>query len=406
MSLLFSPIMIGDMEIKNRFVNSATYEGMALETGEVTDRLIKRYSTLAKGEVGLIITGLMFVQPLGRGVKYQMGIQSDEMIPGLKRLTEAVHEEGGKIAFQLAHAGRQSSKEIIGETPMGPSSAVRDPVYFFKPRAMTEKEIQETINAFAAAARRAFEAGADAIQLHAAHGYLISQFLSPFLNRRTDAWGGSDENRFRLLKEIILKIRDTVPEGVPILVKMNANDFTPRSGVTPPLAAIYAARLAELKIDALEVSCGSLFSYMNMCRGDVPVDEMVQGLPAWKKTLGRMVVGRLVGKYDLEEGYNLEGAKVIKPVIGDIPLILVGGLRRRAHMEEILQKNHADLISMSRPFIREPLIVKKFREGTADTVSCASCNRCFAGINSNLPTLCYYNGFPETKKQNRTASKR
>lgn len=397
MSLLFSPIKIGDMEIKNRFVRSATYEGMALETGEVTDRLIKKYRVLARGEAGLIITGLMFVQPLGRGLKYQTGIQSDDMIPGLKRLVDAVHEEGGKIAFQIAHAGRQSSKEVLGETPMGPSNKIRDPVYFFKPRAMTEAEIQETIESFGTAARRAAEAGADAIQLHAAHGWLINQFLSPFFNRRKDAWGGSDENRFRFLNEIILKIRNTALKDIPILIKVNTNDFTPREGITPPLAAKYAGWLAGLGIDALEVSCGTLFSYMNMCRGEVPVDEMVQSLPAWKKPVGRLVVNRLVGKYNLEEGYNLKGAKVIKAAIGDIPLILVGGLRTRAHMEEILQENHADLISMCRPFIREPLIVKKIREGTADTVSCVSCNRCLAAIASNLPTLCYYKGFPATK---------
>jgi 2,4-dienoyl-CoA reductase-like NADH-dependent reductase (Old Yellow Enzyme family) len=397
MSLLFSPIKIGDMEIKNRFVRSATYEGMALETGKVTDRLIKKYRVLARGEAGLIITGLMFVQPLGRGLKYQTGIQSDDMIPGLKRLVDAVHEEGGKIAFQIAHAGRQSSKEVLGETPMGPSNKIRDPVYFFKPRAMTEAEIQETIESFGTAARRAAEAGADAIQLHAAHGWLINQFLSPFFNRRKDAWGGSDENRFRFLNEIILKIRNTALKDIPILIKVNTNDFTPREGITPPLAAKYAGWLAGLGIDALEVSCGTLFSYMNMCRGEVPVDEMVQSLPAWKKPVGRLVVNRLVGKYNLEEGYNLKGAKVIKAAIGDIPLILVGGLRTRAHMEEILQENHADLISMCRPFIREPLIVKKIREGTADTVSCVSCNRCLAAITSNLPTLCYYKGFPATK---------
>jgi 2,4-dienoyl-CoA reductase-like NADH-dependent reductase (Old Yellow Enzyme family) len=397
MSLLFSPIKIGDMEIKNRFVRSATYEGMALETGKVTDRLIKKYRVLARGEAGLIITGLMFVQPLGRGLKYQTGIQSDDMIPGLKRLVDAVHEEGGKIAFQIAHAGRQSSKEVLGETPMGPSNKVRDPVYFFKPRAMTEAKIQETIESFGTAARRAAEAGADAIQLHAAHGWLINQFLSPFFNRRKDAWGGSDGNRFRFFREIILKIRNTALKDIPILIKVNTNDFTPREGITPPLAAKYAGWLAGLGIDALEVSCGTLFSYMNMCRGEVPVDEMVQSLPAWKKPVGRLVVNRLVGKYNLEEGYNLKGAKVIKAAIGDIPLILVGGLRTRAHMEEILQENHADLISMCRPFIREPLIVKKIREGTADTVSCLSCNRCLAAIASNLPTLCYYKGFPATK---------
>jgi 2,4-dienoyl-CoA reductase-like NADH-dependent reductase (Old Yellow Enzyme family) len=396
MSLLFTPVMIGNTEIKNRFVRSATYECAALETGKVTDKLLKIYRTLAKGEVGLIITGLMSVQHAGKGWKYQIGIHSDDMIPGLRRLAESVHEEGGKIAFQLAHAGRQTSKDVIGETPVGPSNKVRDPVYFFKPRAMTEGQIQETIRAFGAAAGRAAEAGADAVQLHGAHGYLISQFLSPFFNRRKDDWGGSDENRFRFLKEIIVEIKKVLPEGMPLLIKINSNDFTPREGITPPLAAKYAGWLAELDIDGVEVSCGTLFSYMNMCRGDVPVDEIVRSLPLWKKPVGRIMVGSLAGKFNLEEGYNLEDAKTIKPVIGDIPLILVGGMRRAAHMEDILRNNHADLISMCRPFIREPLIVKKIREGKADSVSCVSCNRCLAAIINNLPTLCYYKGFPAT----------
>jgi 2,4-dienoyl-CoA reductase-like NADH-dependent reductase (Old Yellow Enzyme family) len=363
---------------------------MARETGEVTDEIVNRYRNLAKGEVGLVIPGYMYVHPLGRAVKYQTGIHSDDMIPGLKKVVEAVHNEGGKIAFQLVHAGRQTTKALIGQTPMGPSGKRRDPLYFVKPKEMVEEEIQEAIQAFGTAAKRAVEAGADGVQLHSAHGYLINQFLSPFFNQRQDEWGGSDENRFRFLKEVFLETRRGIPGGMPILVKLNTNDHTPKDGVTPPLAVKYAGWLAELRIDGLEASSGTIsYSFMNMCRGDVPVDDLVKGLPLWKKPLGKFMMKSLVGKFDLEEGYNLEAAKMIKSVIGEIPLSVVGGLRRVVQMEEVLQKNYADLISMSRPFIREPFLVKRIKEGKTDVVSCVSCNKCFAAIATDRPARCY-----------------
>ena len=390
MSILFEPTKLGDMEVKNRFVQSATYECMALETGEVTDEIVKRYRNLARGEVGLVIPGYMFVHPLGRPARYQTGIHSDDMIPGLKRVVEAVHQEGGKIVFQLAHAGRQTTKALIGQKPMGPSSKGRDPLYFVKPKEMVEEEIQEAIQAFGMAAKRAVEAGADGVQLHAAHGYLINQFLSPFFNQREDNWGGSHENRFLFLKEVLLETRRGLPDGMPILIKLNTHDHTPERGITPSLAVKYAGWLAELGTDGIEVSSGTItYSFMNMSRGGVPVDDLVKGLPLWKKPLGRFMMKRMAGKFDLEEGYNLEAAKMIKPVIGEIPLLVVGGLRRVAQMEEILEKKYADLISMSRPFIREPFLVKRIREGKTDTVSCVSCNKCFAAIATDRPALCY-----------------
>lgn len=396
MSILFTPKKIGNVELPNRFVHSATYEVMAKESGEVSDELIKRCERLAKGGVGLIISGHMCIHPTGRAYPYQVNIHSDEMIPGLKKLTETVHQQGGKIAFQLAHAGRQTTKSLIGQTPLGPSSNGRDPVYFVKPKEMTEDQIMEMIKAFGAAAGRAIEAGADGIQLHGAHGYLINEFLSPFFNLRTDAWGGTDANRFRFLKEVILEIRKTIPEGTPILVKLSTNDYTPKQGITPRLAVKYAQWLAELKIDGLEASCGStVYSYMNMCRGDVPTAELVKGLKWWEKPLGRLLIGRLEGKYDLAEGYNLEAAKMIKPILGNTPLFLVGGMRTVAHMEEVLEKNYADFISMSRPFIREPFLVNKIKEGKMDKVSCVSCNRCLAAVPSNIPVYCYNKGFPK-----------
>lgn len=395
MSILFTPIDLGNVQIKNRFIHSATYEVMASERGEVSDKLIKRYQNLAKGEVGLIITGYMFVHPLGRSYKYQTGIHSDDMIPGLRKLVEAVHQEGGKIAFQLAHAGRQTTKTMIGQTPLGPSSKGRDPINFVKPKEMSADQIREVIQAFGVAAKRAVKAGVDGIQLHAAHCYLINQFISPFFNHRKDEWGGSDANRFRLLKEIISEVRNKLPQGMPILVKLNTHDYTPHEGITPSLAVTYAKWLSDLEINGLEISCGSaVYSFMNMCRGDVPVKELVNSLPFWKKPLGKLMMKSMVGKYDLEEGYNLEAAKMIKPVLGKIPLFVVGGLRKVAQMKETLEKQYADCISMSRPFIREPFIVKKIKEGKTEAVACVSCNRCLAAVVNNMPVKCYNKGFP------------
>ncbi len=395
MSILFSPMKIGNVELPNRFVCSATHETMAKETGEVTDELTKRYTRLAKGGVGLSITGLMFVQSSGRGYKKQTGIHHDSMMAGLTKLADTVHQADGRIAFQLAHCGRQTTKNMIGQTPLAPSSRGHDPMNFVKPKEMTENEIIETISAFGAAAKRAVEAGADGIQLHGAHGYLISEFLSPFFNIRTDSWGGSDENRFRFLKKIYQEVKKVVPVGYPVLVKLNANDYTPKEGITPSLTAKYAGWLAELGIDGVEVSCGTTnYSYMNMCRGDVPTAELVKSLSWWEKPIGRLMIGKLKGKYELEEGYNLEAAKVIKPVLGDTLLFLVGGMRTVSHMESVLENNYADFISMSRPFIREPFLVNKIKEGKMKKVSCVSCNRCLAAVPNGIPVYCYNKGFP------------
>ncbi|UCH96871.1 MAG: NADH:flavin oxidoreductase [Candidatus Aminicenantes bacterium] len=390
MSVLFEPIRLANLQIKNRFVCSATYEGLARETGMVTEKIVKRYHQLAKGDVGLIVTGHMYVHPHGQAFKHQTGIHNDDMIPGLSGLAQAVHQEGGKIVFQLAHAGRQTTKAVIGQVPIGPSGKGRDPVYFVKPKRMEEEQIQEVIRSFAAAARRAVKAGADGIQLHAAHGYLINQFLSPFFNTRNDAWGGSEENRFRFLKEIIVETKKELTEKMLLLVKLNTHDYTPRQGITPLLAKQYAQKLSGLGIDGLEISCGTpIYSFMNMCRGHVPVKELLEGLPWWKKPVGKRILTAMAGKYDLQEGYNLEAAKMIKPVIGKVRLFLVGGLRRVSYMEDILEKGYADFISMSRPFIRDPFLVRKFKEGESEVVSCVSCNQCLAAVANNMPVRCY-----------------
>jgi 2,4-dienoyl-CoA reductase-like NADH-dependent reductase (Old Yellow Enzyme family) len=388
MSLLFSPARLGDLEIKNRFVHSGTTESMALESGEVTEALIGRYEKLARGGVGLIMPGAMYVQPSGRHFRLATGIHSDDMIPGLRSLVEAVHAQGGNIAFQLNHAGRQTVKAIIGQQPIGPSAYKRDPAYLVKPREMSEEDIRETIRAFGRAAGRAAEAGADGVQIHAAHGYLINQFLSPFFNVRGDRWGGSNENRFRFLAETYKEVKANLPAEMAVLVKLNTNDFTPRDGVTPPLAAKYAGWLQQLGIDGVEVSQGSIYGMMNVMRGGIPVKEMLESQAAWKRPAAWFLLKGMQGKFDLEEGYNLAAAKVVKPAIDGVPLILVGGMRRASHMEEVLENGYADLISLSRPFIREPDLVKKYEEGKEEA-SCISCNKCFAAMIADKPVRCY-----------------
>jgi len=396
MAALFTRGKIGKMETENRVVHSATYESMANDGGEVTDKLIRRYGKIAKGGAGLIIPGYMYIMPNGRAMKYQTGIHNDEMISGLKKLVNVVHDEGSKIAFQLVHSGRQTSKDTIGQTPFAPSRGPRDNIYMVKPREMTENEIQEVIKAFGIAASRASEAGADGIEIHAAHGYLVNQFLSPFFNKRTDSWGGTDENRFRFLKEVVLEIKKNVSENTSILVKLNTQDYTPKEGVTIELAKRYAEWLAGMPIDGLELSCGTLsYSMFNMVRGDIPTSELVMYFPWWKKIMGKMMLKNMEGKFELEEGYNLEAAKVIKPVIGDVSLLVVGGMRKVDHMEKVLKDGVADFISMSRPFIKEPNIVNRMREGKAAAVSCVSCNKCFAAVANNMPVQCYNKGFPK-----------
>jgi 2,4-dienoyl-CoA reductase-like NADH-dependent reductase (Old Yellow Enzyme family) len=396
MSILFTPHKIGNVEIKNRFVRAATYEGMADQTGKVTDELLSVYRRLAQGDIGLILSSFMFVHPLGRALHNQLGIHNDGAIPGLSRLADVVHEGGGKIAFEIIHSGRQTRPELIGQRPLGPSAIRRDPTSFIKPAAMTIHDIREVITAFIAAARRSVAAGGDIVYLHAGGGDLLNQFLSPFFNCRTDEWGGSAINRFRVVREIIEGVKASLGD-IPILVKMNAQDFTPKPGVTPELAREYAAMLAEIGIDALELTSGiKSYSLMRCWRGEVPIQELLQSLPVWMRPLGRIKLKSWSGKYNLIEGWNLDYLKTVKPVTVAMALFLVGGMRRFEHMEQVITKGEADFICLCRPFIRQPDLVKRFREGAKES-TCQSCNRCIGAVANHIPTRCYFNGLPDKK---------
>jgi 2,4-dienoyl-CoA reductase-like NADH-dependent reductase (Old Yellow Enzyme family) len=391
-NLLFTPTEINGMQLKNRLVRSATYEHMATEDGKVTDQLIRFYSRLAKGGVGLIILGAAYVQESGHGLPCQIGISNDDHILGLKKLVDEIHDHDARVALQIYHAGRQTtSAEIGGQTPIAPSAIEPDPLYKTSPREMTEKEISETINAFGAAAQRCKESGFDAVQLHAAHGYLLTQFLSPHTNRRTDEWGGNLENRMRFVIEVNNSVRKAVGDDYPVLIKLSVEEGL-ENGIKLDEASNIAKRLSQAKLDAIEISGGTIVdSVFMMSRGDIPIDMILSmtaknAEPSTKEQMAAFFYSiKDMVKY--EEAYWLAHAEKIKETIEDVPLILVGGMKYPQTMAKILEENKADLISLCRALIREPDFPKEMAEGRKDPAKCAFCNRCLAGIFTG-PTQC------------------
>ena len=347
-SILFTPGSVGRLVIPNRFVRSATHDYMAGEDGSITDRQLDLFSALAEGEVGLIISGHAFVNPRGKAGPRQIGIDDDGLVPGLARLAAAVHRFPSRVFVQLAHAGRQTKEKYSGGIPVAPS-AVYEPVYCVLPREMSEEEIRGTIDDFIQGAVRAREAGFDGVQIHAAHGYLLSGFLSPHTNRRADAWGGSLENRTRIVSEIIRGIKAAAGDGFPVAIKLNSSDLMP-GGLDLESAVEAARRFASDGLDAVEVSGGtSEAGRGSMWPGVRPADE---------------------------EGYFVAAAAKFKGAVG-IPVFGLGGLRTLREMEKVVLEGRADFVSLSRPFIREPGLVRGFREGKIGRSECISCNKCF-----------------------------
>ena len=255
MTTLFKPGTIGQMEIKNRFVRSATAEFLTTDDGRVTDKYLRAYRQLARGGVGLIITGNLYVNTVGQAVPRSIVLHQDEIVDDLRKVVKTVHEHGAKIVAQINHAGRQCSRDFITQKPIAPS-AVRDMMSLVKPRRMSLNEIEDTITAYGDAARRVKEAGFDGVQILGAHGYLINQFLSCHTNRRKDEWGGSLENRMRFLIRVYELVRETVGPDYPVLIKINGEDCFP-NGVTIDQSLAVCEKLEELGIDAIEVSGGN-----------------------------------------------------------------------------------------------------------------------------------------------------
>lgn len=393
MSTLFEPGNIGTMNLKNRFVRSATAEGLLSDDCRVNDRYLKAYSQLAKGGVGLIITGNYYVNDIGRHIPRMIVMDKDETVGDLQKVVETVHRHDTKIVAQLNHAGRQSDPKIIGTIPLSPSP-VRDKLSLVKPRVMSRDQIDDTIEAFGKAGGKVKEAGFDGLQIHAAHGYLINQFLSGYTNRRRDKWGGSLENRMRFLIEIYEAIRSVVGPEYPVLIKINSEDFT-KGGVTLEEAIAVCKKLDELGIDAIEVSGGITEKGLSTVKGDIPMDVLTRGRNFVERIMMRFFEKSLRNMARFEEAYFLPQAATIKKNV-TAPIIAVGGMRNRAVMEQALESGQADFISLCRPFIRRPNLVNLMAQSNGDPISCTNCNRCTIEIVVQYnPMKCYYSEAPE-----------
>lgn len=351
MSKLFESTEINGMKLANRFVRSATWEGMAAQDGACTPSIVDLMSKLAKGGVGLIITSHAYVREDGQAGPRQLGIYDDTFIEGFLNMTKTVHELGGRIVLQIAHGGLLASFKLTRQIPPAPSRL--EDFKEFPHREMSMADIREVASCFGRAAYRAREAGFDGVQLHSAHGYLLSQFLSPAFNKRRDDYGGLLRNRARLLLQILSRLKIEVGNNFPILIKMNSEDFV-GDGLTLEDSLKVGAMLQEGGIDAIELSGGTPFS------GD----------------LGSIRKGI---KSEEDEAYFKDAAKAFKRKLS-IPLILVGGIRTFQVAEDLITGGTADYISMSRPFIREPDLINRWASGDRRRATCLSDSLCFSPI--------------------------
>jgi 2,4-dienoyl-CoA reductase-like NADH-dependent reductase (Old Yellow Enzyme family) len=356
---VFEEAKIGEMVLQNRFVRSATWEGMATDDGHCTKQLTDLMVRLAKGGVGLIISSHTYVSEEGKAGMKQLALYDDKFIPALKEMTAKVHEASGKIIMQINHAGGRADNSATGAPTMGPMAGENDNGTTC--REMTKADITATTKAFAAAAKRVQAAGFDGVQVHAAHGYLLSSYLSPYFNKRRDEYGGTVENRARFLLEVIQAVFSTVGDKFPVLVKMNAADFL-EGGLTAADMVETALLLEKAGVAAIELSGGTFASgkFIPSRRGRLSPDEEVY--------------------------YKAEAKKYKEKV--SVPLILVGGIRTMAVAENLLQENICDFISMSRPLIREPELINRWEAGDISEATCISDNLCYRPIREGKGVYC------------------
>ncbi|HEY3423454.1 MAG TPA: NADH:flavin oxidoreductase [Negativicutes bacterium] len=350
MKSLFDQTQLAGIKLKNRLFRSATYDGFADERGHMTEELFQIYDNLAKGGVGTIITGLTFVTDLEQPSPGQMGISDDSFIDEYKKLTEAIHGYNANIILQLAGLGSQTSVDASGGKVMWGPSAVQDLFYKTTPQEMTIEEILRLQTAFAAGAGRAKKAGFDGVQMHAAHGYLLSKFLTPYYNRRTDGYGGSIENRAKMIIETYQKIREKVGPAYPILIKINSEDFMDQ-GMTFAECKYVCRKLVELGINAIEISGGS------------PSSRAKEG------------VVRNIKTREQEAYFKAYAAELAQEI--NVPVIAVGGNRDFAAITEILNQTAIEYIALCRPLICESNLINQWQSGDLKPVKCISCNKCF-----------------------------
>ena len=359
---LFNPGKIGNVVINNRIVRSATFMRKAEKYGQVGQAHIDCYKELAEGGVGLIITGFVSVDPGGTGAPNQACIYDDSFIPGHKKLTKEIHDcSGAKIAAQLGHTGFQGYHPKYH--PIAPS-AVFCKITGLTPKEMSIDEISQVSQCFIDAGRRAYDCGYDMVQMHAAHGYMLCNFISPYTNKRTDEYGGSIENRTRIFIDIYNGLKDEVGRDFPIIIKQQTQDFL-EDGLMLDEGVKIAEVISKVGYEAIEPSGGSGEAF----------DSANISYPS------------LVVRKPEDENYFLPTVQKIKSISHNSKLILMGGIRNPLSADKLLEDDAVDFISMSRPLIREPNLPNRWKSGDITPVKCVSCNSCYMSMSSG-PTYC------------------
>jgi 2,4-dienoyl-CoA reductase-like NADH-dependent reductase (Old Yellow Enzyme family) len=370
----FAPARLGPVTLRNRIVKAATFEGL---TGEhvVNDRLIEFHTRVAAGGVGMTTLAYCAVSPEGCGTPNEL-VLTPEARPGLARLAEAVHAEGAAVSAQIGHAGAVAAGtgiKAVSPSPMFSPLAMR------RTRGATAGDIVRITGEFARGARLVADAGFDAVEVHLGHGYLPSEFLSPRLNRRTDDWGGSLENRARFPRAIVAAVREAVGDRVAVVAKLNMADGV-RGGLWLDESVAVARMLeADGGLDAIELSAGSsLQNPMYLFRGEAPVAEMARAMPRPIRPVFRLFGRAFLREYPYEEAYLLPYARQFLAVL-DLPLILLGGINRLDTVTGALAEGF-DFVAMGRALLREPDLVNRWRAGRTGEGLCVHCNKCMATI--------------------------
>ena len=384
--------------MKNRIIRSANFEGCCDELGVPGQKYYEFYEELAKGGAGTIITGFAFTSREGRAMqKGQAGIESDGKIPHFKELTSMVHRYDFPIFMQISHAGRQTTKERAGGRP-GSASSKRSFYFGVKPREYSNNEVKDRVEEYALAARRVKKAGFDGVQIHAAHGYLVHQFLLPAINMRKDEYGIDPSTKLgtRFLEEVINLTRLYCGEDFPLIVKVSGGvDLKP--GFSHEQFKNLITFLDRMQVDAIEISYGTMDHALNIFRGDFPVDLVMKENPFFnnhgvlQRNLNKLVLSAYYRSKlkKFSENYNLGYARKARELTS-IPIISIGGFRTLEQINNALEKGYADIIGMSRPFIAEPDLVRKMARNHSWESGCDNCNYCAVMCDSGNPTICYH----------------
>ncbi|MGD8472934.1 MAG: NADH:flavin oxidoreductase [Anaerolineae bacterium] len=393
-SKALTPGRIGDLELRNRFIRAGCFEGMS-QGGWVTPALVEHHRRVAAGGAAMTTVAYCSVSPEGRAFDHELWM-CKEIMPGLRKLIEAVHGEGAAASVQLGHCGFFASPKVIGRRPLGASRKLCL-YHLSRCEEMSEAEIKTTTEDFVRAAQLARQAGFDAIEIHAGHGYLFSQFLSPWTNHRRDRYGGALENRLRFPAQVIRGVRQALGPGFPILIKMNQRDGM-RGGLEID-EAIQIARRFELEGASMLIpSCGfTAKTPLYMMRGHVPMREMARNQRNPLARLSTLLFGRfLVQAYPFRSLFLLDGALQILQSV-TIPVAYVGGVLSLADMEQVMQAGF-EFAQVGRAIVCDPDFVNKLHTGTIEASDCDHCNRCIAAMESGgVYCVTYSQGQTEVK---------